>query len=335
MNFLKKSWKGLLLCLVIALPSWWLGKLLPVVGGPVFAILFGMIIAFIPKQESFTPGINFTSKKILQYAIVLLGFDMNLFHILTVGRQSLLIIISTISVALIVAYVISKALKIPSKTAVLVGVGSSICGGSAIAATAPVIGAEDEDVAKSISTIFLFNVIAAFIFPALGHLIGMTDQGFGMWAGTAVNDTSSVVAAATSWSNAAGNDTALTLATIVKLTRTLAIIPITFILAIYRSKKEKIASGGAFKISKIFPWFVLFFLLAAVISTVFSMPPTVTKPIVGLGKFMITMAMAAIGLNTNIVHLIKNGGKPIFLGLCCWIAVAGVSILMQHVLHIW
>ena len=187
------------------------------------------------------------------------------------------------------------------------------------------IGAEDEDIAKSISTIFLFNVIAAFIFPALGHLMGMTDQGFGMWAGTAVNDTSSVVAAATSWSSAAGNDTALTLATIVKLTRTLAIIPITFILAIYRSKKEKNQAGYSFQISKIYHWFVLFFLLAAVISTVLNLPAAVSKPVVGLGKFMITMAMAAIGLNTNIVHLIKNGGKPFLQGLCCWIAVADVS----------
>lgn len=335
MNFIKRNWRGILLCIAIALPAWGLGKLLPVIGGPVFAILFGMILAFFFKQGNFAPGIQFTSKKVLQYAIVLLGFDMNLFHIITVGRQSLAIIITTISTALIIAYVISKAMRIPSKTAILVGVGSSICGGSAIAATAPVIGAEDEDVAKSISTIFLFNVIAAFIFPALGHLMGMTDQGFGMWAGTAVNDTSSVVAAATAWSNAAGNDTALTLATIVKLTRTLAIIPITFILAVYRSKKERSKEGSNFQFAKIFPWFVVFFLLAAVISTVLQLPAGVTKPLVGMGKFMITMAMAAIGLNTNLVHLVKNGGKPIFLGLCCWIAVAAVSIGMQQILHLW
>ena len=136
--------------------------------------------------------------------------------------------------------------------------------------------------------------------------------------GTAVNDTSSVVAAATTWSSAVGNDTALTLATIVKLTRTLAIIPITFILALYRSRKRKEKSKGNFRLSKIFPWFILFFLLAAVISTVTGMPAAVSKPIVSFGKFLITMAMAAIGLNTNLVSLIKNGGKPIF-----WDCVAG------------
>lgn len=336
MNHIKKLWKGVLICFVIAVPAWFLGKLFPVVGGPVIAILLGLIIALIPKKIPGTAeGVSFTSKKILQYSIVLLGFEMNLMNILKVGQQSLLIIVSTIGTALIVAFLVSKALKIPAKTATLIGVGSSICGGSAIAATAPVIGAEDEDVAKSISTIFLFNVIAALIFPALGSALGMTDQGFGMWAGTAVNDTSSVVAAATTWSNAAGNDTALKLATIVKLTRTLAIIPITFVLAIYYSRKKKSEAAGSFSLVKIFPWFILYFLLAAVISTVTRMPSSISQPLVSLGKFMITMAMAAIGLNTNIVHLVKSGGKPILLGLCCWVSIAAVSIGVQLILNIW
>ncbi len=335
MNFIKKNVPGMLLCLLIAIPAWYLGKLFPVVGGPVLAILIGLLVAMVPRRPALQSGIGFTSKKVLQYAIVLLGFDMNLFHILQVGRQSLLIIVVTISTALIVAYLVSRLLHIPSKTAILIGVGSSICGGSAIAATAPVIDADDEDVAKSISTIFLFNVLAAFLFPAAGMALGMSDQGFGMWAGTAVNDTSSVVAAATTWSSAVGNDTALTLATIVKLTRTLAIIPITFILALYRSRKEKEKSKGNFRLSKIFPWFILFFLLAAVISTVTGMPAAVSKPIVSFGKFLITMAMAAIGLNTNLVSLIKNGGKPIFLGLCCWAAIAFASLGMQILLHLW
>lgn len=187
MNFIKKNVPGMLLCLLIAIPAWYLGKLFPVVGGSVLAILIGLLVAMVPRRLALQSGIGFTSKKVLQYAIVLLGFDMNLFHILQVGRQSLLIIVVTISTALIVAYLVSRLLHIPSKTAILIGVGSSICGGSAIAATAPVIDADDEDVAKSISTIFLFNVLAAFLFPAAGMALGMSDQGFGMWAGTAVN----------------------------------------------------------------------------------------------------------------------------------------------------
>ena len=332
MIFIKKNYQGLLLCLIIGIFSWFLGESFSIIGGPVFAILLGLIVALFPRKEYFESGITFTSKKILQYAIVLLGFGMNLFDIFKVGGQSLLIIISTISTSLIVSYIISKLMKIPNNISILVGVGSSICGGSAIAATAPVIDADNEDIAKSISVIFLFNVIAAFLFPILGDLLKLNDIGFGMWAGTAINDTSSVVAAGQTWASSHGNDIALNYATIVKLTRTLAIIPITLILALYRSKKNTTTTA---KFSKIFPWFILFFLFAAIISTLFNMSPTLTNPLTKLGKFFITMAMGAIGLNTNIIKLIKTGGKPILMGLFTWISIAFVSLLIQHLLHIW
>ena len=324
---------GILFAILIAFPAWQLGKVVPVIGGPVFAIIFGLVLGIFYKNEKLTPGVGFTAKKILQYSIVLLGFDMNLYNIIEVGQNSLLIILTTISAALITAFFFSKILNIDSKPATLIGVGSSICGGSAIAATAPAIRAEGEDVAKAISTIFLFNVIAALIFPSLGKLLNMTDYGFGVWAGTAINDTSSVVAAATTWSVMAGNDAALQMATIVKLTRTLAIIPITFVLAIYTSKNEK--GSGDFSIAKIFPWFIVFFLIAAVINTVFSLDPAIAKMLVKAGKFMITMAMAAIGFNTDIKSLIKGGMKPILLGLICRIAVAFSSLGVQHLLGIW
>lgn len=335
MNFVQKNWKGLLLCLIIALPAWWLGKLFPVIGGPVFAILFGMILAFAPKRENFASGITFTSKKILQYAIVLLGFDMNLFHIFAVGQQSLLIILSTISTSLIVAFLISKALKVPSKTAVLVGVGSSICGGSAIAATAPVIGAEDEDIAKSISTIFLFNVIAAFIFPALGHLMGMTDQGFGMWAGTAVNDTSSVVATGYAFSEAAGD-----FATMVKLTRTLAIIPTVLVFAaisVHLKKKAAAQSGDhgvKVNMKSVFPWFILGFLAMSILCSVGAIPAGLATTLKSISKFLMVAALAAIGLNTNFAALCKSGAKPMLHGFIISLLVVLVAIAVEYVLGI-
>ena len=332
MNFIKKNYQGLLLCLLIGAIAWLLGKTFSIIGGPVFAILLGLIIALFPRKNYFQNGITFTSKKILQYAIVLLGFGMNFIQIFKVGSQSLLIIISTISTSLIISYVVSKLMKIPSNVYILVGVGSSICGGSAIAATAPVIDANNEEIAKSISIIFLFNVIAAFLFPILGSLLGFNDIGFGMWAGTAINDTSSVVAAGQTWASSHGNDVALNYATIVKLTRTLAIIPITLVLALYRSKKN---TNTTVKLSKIFPWFILFFLLAAIISTVFNLSPRFTTSLTEGGKFFITMAMGAIGLNTNVIKLIKTGGKPIIMGLFCWVSISIVSLLMQHILHIW
>lgn len=334
LNNFRKLVPGILFCLLIAAPAWFLGKSFPVIGAPVFGILFGMALA--KKTSKFEHGIKFTSKKILQYSIILLGFEMNLFNVLRVGSQSLYVMLFTLSAAFLTAFFLGKALKLEGKMTTLIGVGTCICGGSAIAATAPVIQAKDEDVSHAISTIFLFNIIAVFIFPALGHLLRMTDTGFGMWAGTAVNDTSSVVAAATAWSAAAGNNTALAFATIVKLTRTLLIVPVTLVLALYTAGKSKAEnSTGTFKFSSIFPWFVLWFVFASIVNTFAGIPAQASHLLVEIGKFMITMAMAAIGLNTNIMKLVRNGLKPIFLGLCCWFAVAATSLAVQTMINIW
>ena len=289
MNFLKVHWSGLLLCIGISVPAWFLGNLVPVIGGPVFAILIGMVLTLLIKDKgTMQPGIAFTSKKILQYAVILLGFGMNLTDILAKGQQSLPIILSTITTSLIVSFLLYRLLHMDPKVSALIGVGSSICGGSAIAATAPVIEADDEEIAQSISVIFLFNVIAALVFPALGNMLHLSNEGFGLFAGTAVNDTSSVTATAAAWDGVHGSNT-LNAATIVKLTRTLAIIPITLALAIFRAGKKEEAleeSGSNFSLKQVFPMFVLFFILASVITTVFSLSPAVTDPLKNLSKFL-------------------------------------------------
>lgn len=338
MKNMKENSIGILFCLAIAIPAWFLGIWFPIAGGPVFAILIGMCLAMLLKKtDRLQPGVKYTSKKILQYAVILLGFGMNLSDILAKGKQSLPIIIVTISTSLIISFVIYKTMHMPAKISTLVGVGSCICGGSAIAATAPVIDADDEEIAQSISVIFLFNVIAAIIFPALGTILGLSNEGFGLFAGTAINDTSSVTAAAAAWDQMHGSAT-LDAATIVKLTRTLAIIPITLVLAMWqmrKAKKDGTQAEGTFSLKKIFPFFILFFVLASVVTTVFSLPSSVTAPLKDLSKFFIVMAMGAIGFNTNIVKLIRTGGKPIFMGLCCWIGIAAASLLMQQILGIW
>lgn len=338
MQRIKETYQGILFCIAIAVPAWLLGKAFPVVGGPVFAILTGIILnRIIKKTDGIQPGMKYTSKKILQYAVILLGFGMNLSDILAKGKQSLPIIISTIATALILAFLLYKIMKTPTKTSVLIGVGSCICGGSAIAATAPVIDADEEEIAQSISVIFLFNVAAALLFPALGGMLGLSNEGFGLFAGTAINDTSSVTAAATAWDGIHGSNT-LEAATIVKLTRTLAIIPITLILSAWQMKKAKQENSGetgGFQLKKIFPFFILFFVLASVMTTAFSLPAAVTAPLKDLSKFFIIMAMAAIGFNTDIVKLVKTGGKPIFMGFCCWLGISLVSLFMQHMLGIW
>ena len=342
MTKIKQLGPGLLLCLALAVPCWLLGKAFPLVGGPVFAILAGMIVTLFYRNKAGTQaGIVYTSKRILQYAVILLGFGLNLSEIAKVGATSLPIIISTISTSLIVSFVLYKLLSMPANISTLIGVGSSICGGSAIAATAPVIGADDEEIAQSISVIFLFNILAALIFPTLGGALGLSNEGFGLFAGTAVNDTSSVTAAASAWDGMHPGANTLDQATIVKLTRTLAIIPITLVLAIWRTAKVKRAGGAqenGFSLKKVFPFFIIFFVLASVITTAATsagVAASAFQSFKELSKFFIIMAMGAIGLNTDLVKLVRTGGKPIFMGLCCWLAITAVSLGMQHVLGIW
>ena len=342
---------GILLCVVIAAAATLLSSLnigsfsLEVVGAPVFAILIGMIITLIAptlaEKDSLKQGIKFSSKKILQWAVIILGFSLDLGTIASVGGKSLPVIISTISISLIVSYIMMKVLKMDAKVSTLIGVGSSICGGSAIAATAPVIDADDKEVAQAISVIFLFNVLAALIFPALGHAIGLGSEGFAVFAGTAVNDTSSVTAAASTAESIYGVDGILSSAVTVKLTRTLAIIPITLVLALYKTAKSKKTNseGSSFSVKSIFPVFILYFILASVITTIMGIVPEGAVTVLytdsfvpamkWLAKFFIAMAMCAIGLNTNIAELIRKGGKPIVMGFCCWTAITLVSIGVQ------
>ena len=349
MEFIRKNYAGILTCFSIAVPAWLLGKAFPVIGGPVIAILIGMLLTLVWKNKGkAAPGIKWTSKIILQTAVVLLGFGMNLGVIFQTGKQSLPIIICTIGTSLIIAWILHKALRMPGNTAVLVGVGSSICGGSAIAATAPVIGADDNEVAQSISVIFFFNVLAAIFFPMLGSAIGFdTSAGdaFGIFAGTAINDTSSVTAAASTWDSMwnLGSQT-LDKAVTVKLTRTLAIIPITLALAAFRAGKDakdgSKAEGKAegFSLKRAFPMFMLYFVLASVITTICiqaGIDASIFAPLKELSKFFIIMAMAAIGLNSNIIELIRTGAKPLLLGGCCWLGITAVSLVMQHVMGIW
>ena len=337
---------GIATSAALAAVCWFLGTAVPIVGGAVFAILAGMIIGVFWKDKGLAAaGIKFTSKKILQTAVVLLGFGLPLTQIAQVGATSLPVIVSTITASLLTAFILCHALHVPSRTATLIGVGSSICGGSAIAATAPVIKANDQEVAHAISVVFLFNVLAALIFPTLGDAIGMTNDGFGLFAGTAVNDTSSVTAAAAVWDGMHEGANALDYATIVKLTRTLAIIPITFVLALWVASREKKTAGtngqptqNGFSLKRALPTFIVLFLCASIVATVASatgVDMTAFEPLKLASKFFIVMAMAAIGLNTDVVGLVKSGAKPIVLGAACWIAIASVSLGAQHILGLW
>ncbi len=350
MIFLKEKGKGITICLFLSSVSWLLVYFfepLKVVGAPVISILLGMILALrVKDKDKLQKGLHFVSKNILQLAVILLGFGLNLTTVGKVGWTSLPIILSTITISLCVAYFMHKLLKIPMKVSTLIGIGSSICGGSAIAATAPVIHAHEEDIAQSISVIFLFNMIAALMFPTLGVKLGLSNTGFALFAGTAINDTSSVTAAASTWDvmHQTGGSV-LAYATIVKLTRTLAIIPITLILSILCLKKEKKLNKSKQKHSfqNIFPMFILYFIGASVLTTIVTSYcsnsvicyATATFSFIKeLSKFLIIMSMSAIGLNTDIKSMIKNGGKSILMGFCCWVSIACISLILQAMLHL-
>ena len=354
---MKSRISGILLCVLVAGVATVLGELqiggfsMEIIGAPVLSILMGMVITMcnpkLSEHRKLKDGIKFTSKKVLQWAVIILGFSLNLGTIAKMGSQSIPVILSTISISLIIAFVMQKALKMDGKVACLIGVGSSICGGSAVAATAPVIDADDEEVAQAISVIFLFNVIAAFVFPSFGRAIGFGTEGFAIFAGTAVNDTSSVTAVASTAEGLYGVEGILSSAVTVKLVRTLAIIPITLVLALYRTyqAKKEGKTGSDFSVKKIFPWFILYFIGAAIITTMVGLmgdtPIAVVynvyfvKAMKWLAKFFIAMAMCAIGLNTNLVKLVKKGGKPILLGFCCWVSITAMSIAVQMLLGLF
>jgi len=318
-------WPGLILAAIIALAALGLGRLLPLVGGPVFGIVLGILVRNTREPATrFQPGIRFAGKQILQWSIVALGLGLSLHQVARTGLSSLAVTFVTMSAAFASAYVLGRLLGIPAKLKTLIGVGTAICGGSAIAAVTPIIKPDDHETAFAISTIFLFNLVAVLLFPVLGHLMHLSAQGFGLWAGTAINDTSSVVAAGYSYSKAAGD-----YATIVKLTRATLIIPVCLALALYEAWRDKKHGTSDFHLADIFPWFILWFLVASAVRTIGLIPAGWQALIHDSAEFMIIIALTAIGLSSDLRRMASTGMRPILLGLGVWAAVALSSLGVQ------
>ena len=335
-----KSLCGILLALAIAAMACYLESLLPihVIGSAVIAMFLGMLInAFLkPKALDFlAPGLKFTSKKVLKFAIILLGLSLNITTILNVGKMSLMVMMFTLLTCFGGGYFIGKALGLNWKLSNLISAGTGICGGSAIAAIAPTIDAEDNDIAYAMSATFLFDMAMILLFPIMGRAMGMTDQAFGIWAGTAVNDTSSVVATGYAFSEGAGD-----YATMVKLTRTLSIIPtvVVFALINLRLKRKEAASTEGltanFSIVKIFPWFILGFLALAIVASIFPIPTVVVSSTKKLSKFLMVCALAAIGLNTSFKSMKKAGIRPMLHGFIISALVVVVALLVEMAMGI-
>ena len=321
-------WPGLCLTVALALVALGLGRWLPLIGGPVFGIVLGISLRTLRAPPArCEAGIAFAGKQVLQWSIVALGFGLSLDQVARTGLQSLSVTAITMTTAFLAAWGLGRALNTDRKLTLLIGVGTAICGGSAIAAVTPIVKADEHETAFAISTIFLFNVVAVLLFPLLGHLMQMTAHGFGLWAGTAINDTSSVVAAGYSYSKTAGD-----YATIVKLTRATLIIPVCLVLAMAVAMREKKKGSSDFKLSRIFPWFILWFLVASGIRTAGLIPAVIQPSIHLLAEFLIIVALTAIGLSADLRKMASTGPRPILLGLGVWIAVAASSLGVQRVM---
>lgn len=324
-------WPGLLLAAGLGLCAMVLGRWFPVVGAPVMGILLGMAlrntrgVALVCQ-----PGLQFASKKLLQWSIIGLGFGLSIQHVVKTGAESLLVTLTTLLAAFVSAWLLGKWLRLESRLKTLIGVGTAICGGSAIAAVTPIIKPEEHETAFAITTIFIFNVIAVLLFPVMGHWLGMTDIGFGTWAGTAINDTSSVVAAAYSYSEAAGD-----YATIVKLTRATLIIPICLGLVALQMWQQKKSGAGSFRLRQIFPWFILWFVVASAVNSLGLIPTFMAGPLRFFASFTMVVALTAIGLSSDLARMRSAGVRPVLHGMGVWAAVVITSLTVQYWAGSW
>ncbi len=308
---------GLAICFAVASFSVGLEKLIPgdLLGASIIALFTGTIINHFFHPAWLKPALKFASKKILKAAIVLLGASLSVSTIMSVGKMTFFVMIFTFAMCFGGGYFIRKLFGLNWKLSNLISAGTGICGGSAVAAIAPVIDAEDTDIAFAMSSTFLFDMVMIALYPLMGKALGMTDIAYGIWAGTSVNDTASVVASGYAFSEAAGD-----FATMVKLTRTIAIIPTVLVFAYIgtRMKKKQLQAenkGQKVNLMKIIPWFIGGFLLLAVFNSVGFIPAAVSSAIKTTSKFLMVTALAAIGLNTSLTDFKKAGLKPMFYGI--------------------
>lgn len=325
---------GFFMALLVALLARYLESSLPIplIGDSVIALFIGMAINRIKKpSKMIAEGLKFTSKKILKFSIILLGASLSIGTIFNVGRLSLAVMFFTLLTCFGGGYFVGKWLGLDWKLSNMISAGTGICGGSAIAAMAPVIEADDKDVAYAMSATFIFDMVMIVLFPIMGRAMGLSDMAYGLWAGTAVNDTSSVVAAGYAFSEAAGD-----FATMVKLTRTLSIIPTVLIFSLINTRiNNKNADRDAtcyekVKITSLFPWFILAFIGMAIINSLGFIPTTVSNSMKILSKFLMVSALAAIGMNTDFQEMKKSGINPMIHGFIISALVVVVAIAVEY-----
>jgi uncharacterized integral membrane protein (TIGR00698 family) len=316
---------GILVAAAVAAVATLIAHVLPLAGAPVLAIVLGVAIrAARPLPAGLLPGLGFASRTVLQTAIVVSGFTLSLAMVAQTGLGTLPVTLGTIAVALILAPLVGRLLRLDRMIQTLVGVGTAICGASAIAAVSSVLEPEEAEVALSIAIVFFYNIVAVLVFPPIGHALHLAQNAFGVWAGTAINDTSSVVAAGYGYGREAGDH-----ATIVKLARATLILPIVAAIALWRARAVR-STGTRVPWRRIVPWFILWFLCAALVNSGGIVPAAWHDAIAATAVFLISVALAAIGLQTELARLLRTGLRPLALGFILWVAVAVSSLAIQH-----
>jgi len=308
---------GIGICFAVAVLAVLAEGLIPgdVLGASILALFMGTIINSFFHPAWIKPALKFTSKRILKLAIILLGASLSVNVILSVGKMTFFVMLFTFAMCFGGGYFIRKLFGLNWKLSNLISAGTGICGGSAVAAIAPVIDADDKDIAFALSSTFLFDMVMVALYPIMGRLLGMSDMAYGIWAGTSVNDTASVVASGYAFSEAAGD-----FATMVKLTRTVAIIPTVLVFAFIgtraRQKEMQKAEGGKkVNLLKVIPWFIVGFLALALLNSFGCIPAAVSGGMKTASKFLMVTALAAIGLNTSLTDFKKAGLAPMFYGI--------------------
>jgi uncharacterized integral membrane protein (TIGR00698 family) len=279
---------------------------------PPIALALGLALA-LTLGHPFASRNSKATKLLLQTSVVLLGFGMNLQKVVEAGRTGFIFTIVTIVGTLLLGFLLGRAMKINATTSHLISSGTAICGGSAIAAVGPVVNATDEEMSVALGTVFILNSVALFIFPMIGHRLGMTQPQFGVWAAIAIHDTSSVVGAAAKY----GAD-ALQIATTVKLTRALWIVPVTLATAFFFKRKSAQLT---------IPWFILWFVVASVLRTYIAAPAELWSTLTMLAKIGLTITLFLIGAGLSRKSIAAVGARPLILGILLWIAISCVSLV--------
>lgn len=304
------------------MPAW--------LGAPVIGLLLGLALRLtVGHQGCLQSGADFTVRRMLRVAVILFGATLSLSRVAAIGGQALGIIVVTVVLGLSLTWLFGNWMKAPRRLSALIGVGTAICGATAIVTVAPLLRADQDETVLGLSTIFLFNMLAVLVYPLAGQLLHLPDAVFGVWAGTAIHDTSSVLAAAYAYSEAAGQ-----VATVVKLTRTLMLIPLALLLAVAVARPGAPGPAkGSLELSRAFPWFVLGFLAMAGLNSLGLLSAPWVSAMSKIAQFLIVMVLVSVGYSADFQRLRRLGPRPLLMGLFASLVIAMVSLGLTRLMR--